>query len=588
MSSRFLSLQCLASELEEGQQGTQPYSRQPGRLAHSSQPHSHQPSMLQASHPCHPSSLLGGREANGSQQLSSSEADNKPEEARAHPAEAEPRPRPQHPYPPKQSSKQPGSSNFHTSSNERDSSDVLGPVYSNEGGSSMMLRSPGSNSTKSSVSQESGVASGSEEEEVKYKTDKYNIEEIKMGKVEGGKYNVRSERLICQRWWGSRTGEAEVRCSQCGAAVRKSDLVNHQGSTCIRRPVPCIHCKTVVEAGLLGEHQSVCGYRSVECVLCRSTLPRNMLDCHRKDCTGREKVVQAKEEEALDRRRDHWAKPPLLNEEGKAGATQDQAVMRNNVPTGTQGPSGKYGSSEKYGRPSERHGGVCYKANRLEGLEICPHTGAGCTWRGTELSKHLASHVEAHLALVTQECRRQAEEINRLRGKLEEASVGREGVLVWRVAGVGARLREARSSQGLELVSRPFYTGSPGYKLQASLFLNGNGAGEGSHVSLYIKVIAGEHDSILKWPFRHTVSFTLLDQNGERTQAVNVLESFLPDPTWENFSRPTTQTPNQKKEQLGFGFPKFVTHEMLGRRNYVKDDTLFLKIRADPKKGVCV
>jgi len=68
-------------------------------------------------------------------------------------------------------------------------------------------------------------------------------------------------------------------------------------------------------------------------------------------------------------------------------------------------------------------------------------------------------------------------------------------------------------------------------------------------------VIAGEHDSILKWPFRHTVSFTLLDQNGERTQAVNVLESFLPDPTWENFSRPTPSH-NQKKEQLGFGFPK--------------------------------
>ena len=69
-----------------------------------------------------------------------------------------------------------------------------------------MLRSPGSNSTKSSVSQESGVASGSEEEEVKYKMD--NIEEV--GKVEGGKYNVRSERLICQRWWGGRTGEDEV------------------------------------------------------------------------------------------------------------------------------------------------------------------------------------------------------------------------------------------------------------------------------------------------------------------------------------------------------------------------------------------
>ena len=83
----------------------------------------------------------------------------------------------------------------------------------------MMLRSPGSNSTKSSVSQESGVASGSEEEEVRYKEEKYKTAEDKMdeydiaegnmGKLEGGKYNVRSERLICQRWWG-RTGEAEV------------------------------------------------------------------------------------------------------------------------------------------------------------------------------------------------------------------------------------------------------------------------------------------------------------------------------------------------------------------------------------------
>ena len=43
----------------------------------------------------------------------------------------------------------------------------------------------------------------------------YDIEEGNMGKMgnmgnmEGGKYNVRSERLICQRWWG-RTEEAEV------------------------------------------------------------------------------------------------------------------------------------------------------------------------------------------------------------------------------------------------------------------------------------------------------------------------------------------------------------------------------------------
>ena len=36
-----------------------------------------------------------------------------------------------------------------------------------------------------------------------------------------------------------------------------------------------------------------------------------------------------------------------------------------------------------------------------------------------------------------------------------------------------------------------------------------------------------------------------------------MLDSFLPDPTWENFSQPTPVHNNQKKEQLGFGFPKY-------------------------------
>ena len=130
-----------------------------------------------------------------------------------------------------------------------------------------------------------------------------------------------------------------------------------------------------------------------------------------------------------------------------------------------------------------------------------------------------------------------------------------------------------------------FYQFQSGYKLQASLFLNGNGGGEGTHMSVYIKILPGEYDSILKWPFRHTVSFSLLDQNADRTAAVNIVESFMPDPKWPNFTRPSkTNDP----DQLGFGFPKFVPHGMLKLRNYVKDDTLFIKIRADANKGVAV
>jgi hypothetical protein len=45
------------------------------------------------------------------------------------------------------------------------------------------------------------------------------------------------------------------------------------------------------------------------------------------------------------------------------------------------------------------------------------------------------------------------------------------------------------------------------------VFLNGNGAGENSHISTYIKILPGEYDALLRWPFSHSVSFTLFDQS---------------------------------------------------------------------------
>ncbi len=93
---------------------------------------------------------------------------------------------------------------------------------------------------------------------------------------------------------------------------------------------------------------------------------------------------------------------------------------------------------------------------------------------------------------------RQRAHIARLTSQLERATTSYNGVLVWKVRDFSARLREARSSEGLELVSVPFFTSQCGYRLQASFFLDGNGSGEGSHVSAYIKILPGEFDSILK------------------------------------------------------------------------------------------
>lgn len=114
------------------------------------------------------------------------------------------------------------------------------------------------------------------------------------------------------------------------------------------------------------------------------------------------------------------------------------------------------------------------------------------------------------------------------------------------------------------------------------MFLNGNGPGEGSHISVYIKVLPGEYDALLKWPFSHSITFTLFEQGGQGSQG-GVAESFVPDPSWDNFQRPSTEP-----DVLGFGFPRFIAHELLNRRPFVKDDTVFLRVKVDPSKIVAV
>jgi len=44
-----------------------------------------------------------------------------------------------------------------------------------------------------------------------------------------------------------------------------------------------------------------------------------------------------------------------------------------------------------------------------------------------------------------------------------------------------------------------------GYKMCARLYLNGDGMGKGTHVSLFFVVMRGAYDALLKWPFRQKV-----------------------------------------------------------------------------------
>ena len=62
------------------------------------------------------------------------------------------------------------------------------------------------------------------------------------------------------------------------------------------------------------------------------------------------------------------------------------------------------------------------------------------------------------------------------------------GNFIFKIPNYKSQLADAKVLPHLEIQSESFYSSQFGYRLCASAFLNGNGPGEKSHVSLYVKV----------------------------------------------------------------------------------------------------
>ncbi len=158
-------------------------------------------------------------------------------------------------------------------------------------------------------------------------------------------------------------------------------------------------------------------------------------------------------------------------------------------------------------------------------------------------------------------------EVSLLLQTLQAASY--DGTFIWNIPEVTRRRQEARTGKTVSLYSAPFYTSRHGYKLCLRFYMNGDGTGKGTHLSLFITLMRGEYDALLPWPFRQAVTLTLLDQNKQR----DIVQSFRPEPTSSSFQRPHNEM------NVASGCPTFALVSVLNDVFYVKDDTLFVKCK---------
>ena len=191
---------------------------------------------------------------------------------------------------------------------------------------------------------------------------------------------------------------------------------------------------------------------------------------------------------------------------------------------------------------------------------------------------HLQSAMGLHLDLTcvklsnTQVELKNAQETIR---KLEEKFHTRK--MIWKINGFSKIKGEAKNGKNTKIESDPFYTESPGYKLKVRIYPNGHGNGKNTHLSVLIVVMKGEYDAILPWPFNKEVTVTLIDQEEDLLKRENLVVKLTPDiDSLKYFSRP------EGEENLGRGWPRFISHLKLQARSYVVDDTLFLQVEIDP------
>ena len=99
-----------------------------------------------------------------------------------------------------------------------------------------------------------------------------------------------------------------------------------------------------------------------------------------------------------------------------------------------------------------------------------------------------------------------------------------------------------------------------------------------AHLNNQLNLFSGAFDALLKWPFDYRVTFYLLDQDDDHTHRKHIKFTIKPNPCPEN--EPFLGRPKLEKN-ASFGGAKFAKHEEIETRNYLKDDTIFLKIAID-------
>ena len=221
----------------------------------------------------------------------------------------------------------------------------------------------------------------------------------------------------------------------------------------------------------------------------------------------------------------------------------------------------------------------------------CPFGEFGCQYTGgrENLQKHIKESPVKHLSLLCDgvldlkvllaTVQLNAEKLSRnvdlLTTKIRSVEKLYGAQFIWRLSEFTKKRKNPST-----IFSPPFLSGRHGYKLVMSVGFATTEGGE-NYLSIFIAIMAGDYDAILPWPFVHKVTFTMMDQNSEFEKRKHLSYTVKPYASVENkaiLDRPLSE------KNASFGAKHFC--DMKSLKQYIKDDTLFIKCNIDTENMI--
>ena len=91
----------------------------------------------------------------------------------------------------------------------------------------------------------------------------------------------------------------------------------------------------------------------------------------------------------------------------------------------------------------------------------------------------------------------------------------------------------------------------------------------------HLSQVIPRYESILAWPFNHSVTLSLISQENPLSPEAAITHKFVPNPESSSFHQP------RDTFNVASGFPEFAPLGVLNETKFVKNDTIYFRVKLD-------